>query len=180
MVSLTIVLTLALSLWHFGTDPDATVKAGTVINAIVCIGIAVAALLSGGLSYRSAEMMRQLSLARMELQYLAQTYKLTGLLNRRGFDEAAMLALSRARRENANVATLICDIDRFKQINDRFGHEFGDQVLIAIGKALRTFSDNTKVLIGRHGGEEFAALVVGLTDAQVAEHAALLRRVCAL
>lgn len=179
-VSLTVVLTLALSLWQFGMDPDANVRAGTVVKAVVCIGIAVAALLTGGLSYRSAEMMRQLSLARVELQYLAQTDKLTGLLNRRGFDEAAMVALSRARREKANVAALMCDIDRFKQINDRFGHEFGDQVLIEIGEVLRALAHKTDILVGRHGGEEFAALVVGISNEQAAEYAERLRGSCAL
>ncbi|MCP1972914.1 MULTISPECIES: GGDEF domain-containing protein [Bradyrhizobium] len=75
------------------------------------IGIIESAVLSGGLSYRSALVMRELALARAELLRISCTDQLTGLLNRRGFDDAAMSALNRAREANLPTTVLMCDID---------------------------------------------------------------------
>jgi diguanylate cyclase (GGDEF)-like protein len=123
--------------------------------------------------------MRELSLARAELLRVSCTDQLTGLLNRRGFDEAAASALSIANKANLATTVLMCDLDRFKTINDRFGHEFGDRVLIATADVLRLFAQETGALVARHGGEEFAALMVGVTQEQAARYAEDLRRACA-
>jgi GGDEF domain-containing protein len=144
---------------QFGTDPEATVGAGFVTKSGIMIGIIVSAVLSGGLSYRSALVMREFALARAELLRISCTDQLTGLLNRRGFDEAAMSALIRAREANLPTTVLMCDIDRFKGINDQFGHEFGDKVIVAIAEVLRGFAERRQILVARHGGEEFAALM---------------------
>ena len=178
-VSLTIVLTLAISVMQFGTDPGASVRAGFVTASVVGIGVIVSTLLTGGLSYRSARMMRQLTLTRAELSRLCCTDQLTGLLNRRGFDEAAGAALEKAHAENLPVVALMCDIDRFKAINDRFGHAFGDEVLVQIGNVLRRFARKTGALVARHGGEEFAVLLIGASNEQAANHAETIRRHCA-
>ncbi len=74
---------------------------------------------------------------RSELSRISQTDQLTGLLNRRGFDDAAMPALRSARQAGAPAVVFMCDIDHFKSINDRFGHEFGDKALIAVAAVLR-------------------------------------------
>ena len=132
-----------MAVMQFGTDPNATVRAGFVTNSVIMIGIVVSALLTAGLSYRSALVMRELALARAELLRISCTDQLTGLLNRRGFDEAAISALTKAHEANLTTTVLMCDIDRFKTINDRFGHEFGDKVLIAIGDVLRSFAGNS-------------------------------------
>ena len=66
-VTLTVVMTWSLTLMQFGTDPDATVRAGFVTTSVIIIGVVVSALLTAGLSYRSALVMRELSLARAEL-----------------------------------------------------------------------------------------------------------------
>jgi diguanylate cyclase (GGDEF)-like protein len=178
-VSLTIALTLAMTLLQFGTDPDASVRAGFVTASVIGIGVIVSALLTAGLSYRSALVMQELALTRAELLRVSRTDQLTGLLNRRGFDEAAIAALAKAHRDNLPVVALMCDIDRFKAINDRFGHEFGDKVLVQIGHVLRTFAQKNGVLVARHGGEEFAALLIGATNEQAAQHAEAIRRDCA-
>ena len=73
----------------------------------------------------------------------------------------------------------MCDIDRFKAINDRFGHEFGDAVLAQIGEVFQTFAAQESILVARHGGEEFAAMIVGRTLDDVASRAERLRRMCA-
>jgi diguanylate cyclase (GGDEF)-like protein len=178
-VCLSVALSLVLTLLQFGTDPDASVRAGSVISSSLCMGVIVAALLTGGFSYRSAMLMQELTLARAELLRISRTDQLTGLLNRRGFDEAATLALAKARNENLPAAILMCDIDRFKSINDQFGHEFGDKVLIQISDVLRSFARETDILIARHGGEEFAALVIGADTEQAMTYAEALRHACA-
>jgi diguanylate cyclase (GGDEF)-like protein len=73
----------------------------------------------------------------------------------------------------------MCDIDRFKTINDKYGHEFGDAVLIQIARVFHAFSNDHKALVARHGGEEFAALLTNVTVAQATELAELLRERCA-
>jgi diguanylate cyclase (GGDEF)-like protein len=91
---------------------------------------------------------------------------LTGLLNRRGFEERVAPELSRAVRENTSVALATFDIDYFKRINDEWGHEVGDRVLTRIGRLLARESRPTDV-VARFGGEEFVVLFAG-GDAGVA------------
>jgi diguanylate cyclase (GGDEF)-like protein len=97
--------------------------------------------------------------ATAELRRLAASDSLTGVLNRRGFDEAAVRAIANARRQGQPLAIVLSDIDRFKQINDRYGHAMGDL-------ALRRFADEVVLAIragdvlARVGGEEFALLLV--------------------
>jgi diguanylate cyclase (GGDEF)-like protein len=84
---------------------------------------------------------------------------LTGLLNRRGFAEAARTELSQARRSGTSVGFVSFDIDHFKAINDEFGHDIGDKVLIRLGQIFREQTREGD-LVGRMGGEEFVALLV--------------------
>jgi diguanylate cyclase (GGDEF)-like protein len=93
-------------------------------------------------------------LQRTQLAHLATHDPLTGLRNRRGLDE-----LLEGQR---SVAVLVCDIDRFKQINDRYGHEGGDRVLQRFGELLLSLARTTDVAV-RLGGEEFC-LVLPQTD----------------
>jgi diguanylate cyclase (GGDEF)-like protein len=178
-VSLTVLLTWSLILVQLWTDPDATVRAGFVTKSGITIGVVVSALLTAALTYRSALVMRELTLARAELLRISCTDQLTGLLNRRGFDEAAVAALTKAHEANLPTTVLMCDIDRFKAINDQFGHEFGDKVLVAIADVLRSFAERGQVLVARHGGEEFAALMSGVSQERAAQFAEELRQACA-
>jgi diguanylate cyclase (GGDEF)-like protein len=90
----------------------------------------------------------------------ARTDALTGLLNRRGFDEHAAVELARARREDDWLAVVTIDIDYFKRINDEWGHDTGDRVLAHVGAVLRSCTREIDVL-GRVGGEEFVVLLPG-------------------
>ena len=162
-VSLTVVMTTATMLFQLGTDLNASVGVGAVIISTVCAAVVISALLAGGLSFRSALLMRDLTLARSELAQISRTDQLTGLLNRRGFDESASLTLRSAFAAKLPAVFFMCDVDHFKSINDRFGHAFGDKVLVEIAEVLRTFAGKDGVLVGRHGGEEFAALMIGIT-----------------
>jgi diguanylate cyclase (GGDEF)-like protein len=177
-VAATGAITTAVVIHHLGTDLSAMVPVGTVFMSSIVVSVVVSAVLSAALSYRSAFLLRDLTMARGELLRISCTDQLTGLLNRRGFDDAANAVLASAQRSSQPVVALMCDIDRFKSINDRFGHEFGDKVLIEIGNILRQFSEANGILIARHGGEEFAALMTGVTHDQAMFYAETLRRMC--
>jgi diguanylate cyclase (GGDEF)-like protein len=142
-------------------------------------GTIVSAVLSGSLSYRSGRLLQELMRAQAELLRIARTDQLTGLLNRRGFDETASAILADAARAELPAVALMCDIDHFKAINDQFGHEFGDAVLAQLGEVFRTFAERDEILVARHGGEEFAALMVGASVDEVVLHAEHLRQMCA-
>ncbi len=90
----------------------------------------------------------------------ARTDALTGLLNRRGFDERALIELAHAKRENRSVAIAAFDIDHFKHINDEWGHQTGDRVLSRIGALLSAECRDIDVA-ARLGGEEFVVLLPG-------------------
>jgi diguanylate cyclase (GGDEF)-like protein len=175
----TVVLTLLMIAIAFGTDPDANVRLGIVASYGVIIGSIIAALLAGGLTYRSGLLMQELNLAKNELLRVSRTDQLTGLLNRRGYNEAALKVLAKANEGSVPAVALMCDIDGFKAINDQFGHEFGDKVLVEISGAIRSFGEENSILVARHGGEEFAALMIGVTAEQAIQHANALRRICA-
>ncbi|HEU5473461.1 MAG TPA: diguanylate cyclase [Actinophytocola sp.] len=89
---------------------------------------------------------------------LAITDGLTGLYTRRFFEAQLPLEAERARRSGGSMAVVIADVDRFKSINDRYGHPAGDRALIEIAHRLRRVSRSGEVL-ARYGGEEFALLV---------------------
>jgi diguanylate cyclase (GGDEF)-like protein len=98
----------------------------------------------------------------------ATTDSLTGVLNRRGFFEAAAELMAGHRGSPEPVSVLAFDLDKFKSINDRFGHDGGDAVLEMFAAVARKTMRSSDV-IGRLGGEEFVAMVSGtLADAAVA------------
>lgn len=95
-----------------------------------------------------------------ELKHEADTDKLSGLLNRRGFEERAGAALGDCASSGSPVALLVADLDHFKAINDTCGHSIGDRVIGAFGSLIRR-SAGADTIAGRIGGEEFAVLMPG-------------------
>jgi diguanylate cyclase (GGDEF)-like protein len=178
-VCLTLFMTLLMTLVEFGADLNATVRVGFVITSGMITGVVIAAILTSTLTYRSALVMKDLNLARAELLRISRTDQLTGLLNRRAFDETAISILANAREAKNTAVAFMCDIDRFKAINDQYGHEFGDKVIIEIARVFGDFAKQNDVLVARHGGEEFAVLMVGISAEQAMGHANALRQACA-
>jgi diguanylate cyclase (GGDEF)-like protein len=106
----------------------------------------------------------ELEVANEALSQLAQTDPLTGLLNRRGFDELSQLLLTAARRSNQPLSVMMVDVDHFKRVNDSLGHEVGDEVLKYLASALRERL-RASDLVARYGGEEFMALLPNTNEA---------------
>ncbi|QRM57204.1 GGDEF domain-containing protein [Sinorhizobium sp. BG8] len=98
----------------------------------------------------------------------------TGLRNRRWLVDNAAAALARARREGTGIAAIVMDIDHFKSINDRFGHDMGDKALSAVGAVVLS-SVRPYDLAARIGGEEFAILLPGCDEVSAAEIANRMR-----
>jgi diguanylate cyclase (GGDEF)-like protein len=95
---------------------------------------------------------------------LASTDELTQLANRRHFDEALRAEVMRAERFADPVAVVVADLDNFKEVNDRFGHDAGDRVLQSFADVIRANVRDVD-LPARYGGEEFTVLLPG-TDAE--------------
>lgn len=100
----------------------------------------------------------EMQTANEQLRRLSVTDELTGLRNRRAFEERLVLEFSMSRRRHRELAVLLIDVDNFKQINDRWGHGAGDTVLRRLGAVLRT-TIRLPDLVARYGGEEFVVLL---------------------
>lgn len=111
---------------------------------------------------------------RRELETLATSDGLTGLLNRRAFDEILSREMFRCHFRGASVALILVDIDRFKDVNDTYGHGEGDAVLRQMGETLRKGIRPSDAL-ARYGGEEFAILLEDGGSDRVIEVAERLR-----
>ncbi|NOK02000.1 MULTISPECIES: diguanylate cyclase [Myxococcus] len=101
---------------------------------------------------------KELAARREELLALTRTDALTGLSNRRAFEERLNDEFARSRRYGAPLSLVMLDIDHFKRINDSFGHPFGDHVLKAVAQTARARLREVD-LLARYGGEEFIALL---------------------
>jgi diguanylate cyclase (GGDEF)-like protein len=108
-----------------------------------------------------------------ELEALADTDGLTGCLNHRAFHERLVAEVNRAVRYDRPVCLVLADIDEFKAVNDTYGHPVGDEVLAAVGRALRRGLRNTDVA-GRLGGDEFGII---LAETSLAEAEISARRI---
>jgi diguanylate cyclase (GGDEF)-like protein len=92
-----------------------------------------------------------------ELSDQARRDPLTGLLNRATFDSCLSDEVERARRYNRGLSLVLFDVDRFKSVNDRLGHQVGDQVLVSIARILQSSLRHSDTAF-RYGGDEFAAI----------------------
>ncbi|MDO8989394.1 MAG: diguanylate cyclase [Sideroxyarcus sp.] len=107
---------------------------------------------------------QQLNAANKELQRLSTTDGLTGIPNRRMFDELSIREWRRCERMKKPIALVMLDIDNFKLFNDEYGHQAGDDCLRAVAAQVARAAPRAADLAARYGGEEFV-LVLGETDA---------------
>lgn len=121
----------------------------------------------------SEELRANLARARME----ADVDFLTGLPNRRAFERRLNLAVEKARKTGEKLCVAFCDIDHFKAINDKHGHDAGDRVLCMIAQILAGHASD-HCFVSRHGGEEFVMLFYGFDKQQALQKLDRIR--CAL
>lgn len=101
----------------------------------------------------------RLEMANSELGTRADTDALTGIANRRHFEQRLTLEWQRARREKRSIACIMIDVDWFKQFNDRYGHAAGDECLKRVAETLDENVKRATDVVSRYGGEEFVVLL---------------------
>jgi diguanylate cyclase (GGDEF)-like protein len=112
---------------------------------------------------------------------LAQQDALTGVKNRRVFDEHLELIWQIAVEKERSLALLLIDVDHFKAFNDRYGHQAGDRALRRVAEMLQMFVTRPNDLLARYGGEEFAVLLYDVDAVAAEKVAAQMRKaVCAM
>jgi two-component system, chemotaxis family, response regulator WspR len=102
---------------------------------------------------------QKLAAANVELERLAALDGLTGIANRRRFDQSLQVEWQRGQREQTPLSLLLCDVDFFKLYNDRFGHQGGDLCLKKVASVLTSNLKRPADLAARYGGEEFAVIL---------------------
>ena len=175
-VSITVLVTES---WFYLANIEFITQTAFLAFAI-CISAFVPGVVAPLLAVGIMETHRKLALARDELARIAHVDLLTGLPNRRGFDVDAEAALAAARSAGQPVAALMCDIDHFKTINDRFGHDFGDEALVQIAATIRETLVGRSHVACRQGGEEFAVILPGCDTSEARKYAEMLRVACAI
>jgi diguanylate cyclase (GGDEF)-like protein len=128
-----------------------TTQAALTLWTVTMIGLLLGGLVIAAMRDRTDDLVERLHRA-------ARTDALTGLLNRRAFDEHLEQELARAQRTGRQFVVLVGDLDRFKEINDRYGHPAGDATLTVVGQVLRG-ATRTVDTVARVGGDEFALLL---------------------
>ncbi|MFN6570354.1 diguanylate cyclase response regulator [Nostoc minutum NIES-26] len=108
---------------------------------------------------QQAQIYKQLEAANMALQHLANVDGLTGLANRRRFDDYLNTQWINLAQEEAPLSLILCDIDFFKFYNDQYGHPAGDLCIQKVGGILSHKAQKHQDLVARYGGEEFAVIM---------------------
>jgi two-component system cell cycle response regulator len=119
-----------------------------------------------GVGLRTVELHRQIEAKNKKLEKLALTDALTDLPNRRAIEEWGVREVSGAARHDYPLWVIVADLDRFKQVNDTFGHNAGDEVLKTFAKILKAHTRRSDIC-GRLGGEEFMVVMTHTTAKDV-------------
>lgn len=130
-----------------------------VTGIFLMINVTAMSTLASWMAYRNFETSEAL-LARLD--DLSNTDRLTGLANRRAFDLRLQTELTRASRDGAMTTVMLIDVDYFKQYNDRYGHQQGDECLRRVGDCLRRGVTRESDFVARYGGEEFVVVLPNL------------------
>jgi diguanylate cyclase (GGDEF)-like protein len=167
-----LVLGLSLLLLAVWVAKDAMhIAMGSILAAFAVYGIR-----SSYLQSRYQQSQIALERARDRLEELVLQDGLTGLANRRCFDQRLLQEWARARRSQHPLSLLLIDIDHFKKLNDSHGHLVGDECLTQVAQTLRRALNRPGDLLARYGGEEFVALLPETGDVGAEQVAERLQR----
>jgi diguanylate cyclase (GGDEF)-like protein len=136
-------------------------EAWMIASAVVMLSLGILLL-----ALFAAHELRQRAKAERQLAVLASTDGLTGLANRRAFDDLLDLKWMHAASRNDSIALLMIDVDYFKAYNDKNGHQAGDMALIAAARCIESVKRDGVDVVARYGGEEFAVLLPDTTLAE--------------
>lgn len=170
--SVLVLAVMGQALWQ-GGDVDRVLFGGGIgLAATIAVRQVFAARRQvAWLSEREVQLEREvadrtvdLARANAALQALATSDGLTGLANRRHFDETIQEQWRQSLRSGQPLAVLLLDVDAFKAYNDNFGHGAGDAVLIEVGRLLQAVARRQTDLVARYGGEEFVILCPSTTS----------------
>ena len=141
----------------------------------IAVALAVYAIRATLLQSRYMQAEQELQGARDKMEAMSLTDSLTGVANRRSFDRTLEVEWRRAIRRKSPLSLLMIDVDFFKNLNDKYGHPYGDACLIEIAQALQSALPRTADLLARYGGEEFG-IILSATDARGADTVAFRMR----
>lgn len=130
-----------------------------------------------GIAIQQADLYAQLEAANEKLLLLAQSDGLTGLANRRHFDQVLATEWNRAIRSQEPLGIILTDIDYFKKYNDTYGHQAGDDCLKLVAAALKQVTTRAGDLVARYGGEEFVAILPNTNEQGVRHVAEMMRSI---
>lgn len=139
------------------------VQGGTPAAHFEAINIMASATVVLAINWQLRRVLALIWEERQHFESLSQIDSLTGLHNRRAFEERGDVVVRQAVREGAAIAVVMIDLDCFKLYNDHYGHRAGDQALEAAAKVFSMHNRRPMDLIARMGGEEFAGLWYGVT-----------------
>jgi diguanylate cyclase (GGDEF)-like protein len=137
----------------------------------IVVALAVYGIRATLLQTRYMQAQHDLQLARDKMEEMSLTDSLTGTANRRCFDHTLAMEWRRAARRESHLSLLMIDVDYFKNLNDKYGHPYGDECLIQISNALQSALPRSADLLARYGGEEFA-VILPATDQDGADRVA--------
>lgn len=146
-------------------------------KALLLMAIFIASILTFCIiAMTFARMEAELRVANEELQDISETDALTGLANRRKFDAAYEREWRRAVRTGLGMAVVILDVDDFKNYNDQYGHQEGDECLRKLARVLQAHARRAMDVAARYGGEEFALILPGMSATEAFALAEDVRR----
>jgi diguanylate cyclase (GGDEF)-like protein len=139
-----------------------TLTAGELWQIIFSISAAPTVLIGWVIAVRIRQTLTRIELKHQELVSSARIDGLTGLLNRPGFDAVAAEAFEETRRWGQPISALLCDIDAFRGLNERYGHKAGDRAVKNLAEVLEESIGRCSAILGRQGGDEFVILLPGI------------------
>ncbi len=161
----TLIAVAVIILW---LGPQMRMTTDTWAGELLAIGVMFGAIARcsilvtyfRGMQYRLSASNEKLAAALAQIEELVRNDDLTGVANRRGVMERLQQCIEVAQRDGSPLCVALLDIDYFKQVNDRYGHDGGDRVLRAFGQLL---SSQLRAIdcVGRYGGEEFLLVLSG-------------------
>jgi diguanylate cyclase (GGDEF)-like protein len=146
---------------------------GWYVARVMSLGTGITVLIA--LLSEVADVFRKMSTMNRHLRQLSATDGLTGIANRRAFDEALTRAWAAARREQTAISLLIVDIDHFKSFNDTYGHPAGDDCIRKVADMIASHARRPSDMAARLGGEEFGLLMPTTEEAGIAMVAERIR-----